>query len=767
MKYVKKIIFRNKETYNRLYQGSELLFEVQKEVEWKGLTFTAIEPSTIQYTNSTVSTAQYSYDAINWETANNVTLNLNKGDKVYFRGNITGNQSDSNYANFSMSGKVAASGSLMSMQAGNPNDKSLKYKYEFFKLFQDCSSLVKAPELPATTLTERCYQNLFVSCGLTEPTALPATTLAVRCYQNLFNGCSNLTSAPELPATTMVDNCYANMFYGCSKLTTPPELPSTTLAEGCYQGMFYHSGLTTAPELPATTLAPTCYKHLFQGCTSLTTAPELNAETLVSNCYTNMFYGCSKLNYIKALFTTTPSSSYTANWVYGVASSGTFVKNKNATWSVTGINGVPTGWTIQSLVDWKGLTFTALEPSTIKYNPYFLSTAQYSYDTVNWNSADNVTLNLNKGDKVYFKGSITGNLSDRSFAYFAMTGKISASGSIMSMQDGNPQDKSLKYKYEFCHLFQSCTSLVTAPELPATTLSNSCYFGMFYNCTSLVKAPDLPATTLQSFCYREMFWKCSKLNYIRCYAKTYDAFSFSMWLEDVAPTGDFYCYDSSIFPTGDSGIPDGWTIHILDPKQYDELYVSGRYNFKIPKGDGTYYVIDTKNDCEVDIISDNNKSSLTGKIFTSNSQGDYYEWDLFFTGTKLYFDLSFKNNRRLSWTFGTLNANTKYTIGGSNGNYLGTDRALYFNGSKKASSTTKSTYNNTSDIAFIGENVTDFYVGNIKIYEKSGLVYHIVPIMYNGNVAFYDKVNKRFMEITSTPPSEYAKTRTTGEKVII
>ena len=418
------------------------------------------------------------------------------------------------------------------------------------------------------------------------------------------------------------------------------------------------------------------------------------------------------------------------------------------------------------------LTFTAIEPSTIKYTPYMLSTAQYSYDTVNWNSADNVTLNLNKGDKVYFKGSITGNQSDRSYAYFAMTGKISASGSIMSMQDGNPQDKSLKYKYEFCHLFQSCTSLVTAPELPATTLSSSCYFGMFYNCTSLVKAPDLPATTLQSYCYREMFWKCSKLNYIRCYAKTYDAFSFSMWLEDVAPTGDFYCYDSSIFPEGDSGIPTGWTVHSeVEHKEYDALYVSGRYNFKMPKGDGTYYVIDTKNDCEADVITNKDFTSLNSTIIASTTVGDEYEWELFFASKKLYFDLSFKNKRRLS-LFAVVNNNvltkdTKYTIGGSNGNYLGTDRALYVNGSKKKSSTTKSTYNNTSDIIKIGENIYDFYVGNIKIYEKTGLVYNIVPVMYNGNVAFYDKVNKRFMEITATPPSDYAKTRLTGEKVII
>mgnify|MGYP001771408570 CR=1 FL=1 len=414
------------------------------------------------------------------------------------------------------------------------------------------------------------------------------------------------------------------------------------------------------------------------------------------------------------------------------------------------------------------LNFTALEPSTIKYNPYFLSTAQYSYDTVNWKTADNVTLNLNKGDKVYFKGKITANQSDRSYAYFSMTGKIAASGSIMSMQDGDPNDKTINYSYEFCHLFQSCTSLVTAPELPATTLSGGCYFGTFYNCTSLVKAPDIPYATLQGSCYREMFWKCSKLNYIRCYAKTYDALSFGMWLEDVAPTGDFYCYDSSIFPTGDSGIPTGWTVHSdVEHKEYDALYVSGRYNIKIPKGDGTYYIIDTKNDCEADIITNKDFTSINSTIISSTTVGDQYEWELFFTNTGLYFDLSAKNSRRLAWTFGTITKDTVYTIGGSNGNYLGTDRALYVNGSKKKSSTTLSTYNNTSDILKIGGNIYDFYVGNIKIYEKTGLVYHIVPIMYNGNIAFYDKVNKRFMEIKSTPPSEYVGTRATGEKIII
>ena len=35
-----------------------------------------------------------------------------------------------------------------------------------------------------------------------------------------------------------------------------------------------------------------------------------------------------------------------STWVYGVASCGTFVKSKDATWSVTGASGIPNGWEV-------------------------------------------------------------------------------------------------------------------------------------------------------------------------------------------------------------------------------------------------------------------------------------------------------------------------------------------------------------------------------------------------------------------------------------
>ena len=217
-------------------------------------------------------------------------------------------------------------------------------------MFQGCTSLENAPVLPATTLASSCYAYMFQGCtSLVNAPVLPATTLADNCYQYMFQNCTSLTTAPELPATTLANYCYYNMFNGCTSLTTAPELNATTLADNCYYYMFNGcTSLENAPVLPATTLASSCYNCMFKGCTSLVSAPELPATTLVSSCYSSMFKGCTSLNYIKAMFTTTPSDAYTKNWVQYMSDNGTFVKNKNATWNVTGDNGVPTGWTIET-----------------------------------------------------------------------------------------------------------------------------------------------------------------------------------------------------------------------------------------------------------------------------------------------------------------------------------------------------------------------------------------------------------------------------------
>jgi hypothetical protein len=111
----------------------------------------------------------------------------------------------------------------------------------------------------------------------------------------LFQNCSVLTSAPELPATTLANFCYYNMFDGCTSLTSAPELKATTLAIYCYYCMFYGcTSLTTAPALKATTLAYGCYGNMFDGCTKLSTvtmlAPSDQISKASNNCCYNWLY---------------------------------------------------------------------------------------------------------------------------------------------------------------------------------------------------------------------------------------------------------------------------------------------------------------------------------------------------------------------------------------------------------------------------------------------------------------------------------------------
>ena len=274
---------------------------------------------------------EYSYDLNNWTKINGNTaadLPLNKGNVVYVRG-YTGYTADSagRYRQIKVTGKVAAYGNANALLNFNDLNAALK-EYCGCKLFEGSTGLTKAPELPATTLANRCYLNMFY-------------------------GCTSLTKAPELPATTLGDDCYRYMFYGCTALTQAPELPATTLAAGCYSQMFYGcTSLVEGPEiLPATTLKVSCYIQMFSGCTSLTKAPVLPATILKASCYQYMFIRCTSLQEITCLATDISASNCISDWVRNVPAGGTFYKNPSMTTWTTGEFGIPKGWTV---VDYAG-----------------------------------------------------------------------------------------------------------------------------------------------------------------------------------------------------------------------------------------------------------------------------------------------------------------------------------------------------------------------------------------------------------------------------
>lgn len=69
----------------------------------------------------------------------------------------------------------------------------------------------------------------------------------------------------------------------------------------------------------------------------------------------------------------------------------------------------------------------------------------------------------------------------------------------------------------FCYteMFMGCTSLHSAPDLPATVLADKCYFRMFYNCTELSSIPSFASEVTMSgtsnrrrYCF-QMFQSCT------------------------------------------------------------------------------------------------------------------------------------------------------------------------------------------------------------------------------------------------------------------
>ena len=280
--------------------------------DYKGLAFISSGESTVRLAQVGTPyeiSLEYSTDETHWKPYTiGETITLADSTFLLFRNgehkNRKFSKDDENYYHFEISGPISARGNIMSLL--NRDFSTPLTFYGFFALFEGCTSLLSAPELPATTMEKGCYSQMFAGCtALKSAPELPAEALATNCYRYMFRGCSTLTSAPELPATKMEQGSYFGMFSECTELTSAPELPAKALAYNCYGMMFKGcSALTSAPELPATEMKSYCYNSMFANCTSLKFAPELPAKRLESNCYLCMFEGCTSLTSAPELLAT-------------------------------------------------------------------------------------------------------------------------------------------------------------------------------------------------------------------------------------------------------------------------------------------------------------------------------------------------------------------------------------------------------------------------------------------------------------------------------
>ena len=142
------------------------------------------------------------------------------------------------YINIRPSMKTEIYGNVMSLLKGKDNLESattIEANNAFYGLFAGADKLVNNDE------------RLLV---------LPATTLTEGCYDNMFSGCKGIEKAPELPAPKLEKGCYQEMFFDCSKLNSVKCLATDISAEGCTKNWLTNAGTEATGEKVLETAVP-------------------------------------------------------------------------------------------------------------------------------------------------------------------------------------------------------------------------------------------------------------------------------------------------------------------------------------------------------------------------------------------------------------------------------------------------------------------------------------------------------------------------------
>ena len=568
----------------RIKMRNEVVWEkVQPEYFYIQNTYNGSNTVTIQQTllgspdSSTYAKhLQYSKDKTNWTTitlsSTAYTIKLNKGEKVYFRGNegvfnywysggkkkaittISANQTHTVGGNINTIldyqdpyGLTLPQGAFNSIFENNTKltsasditfspsvDGSLS-SYCYLYLFKNCSNLTTVPKsIPAKKQGQDSCNGMFSYTAITTAPALPATTLSNGCYYSLFEGCSKLVNAPELPATEMKPNCYRSLFYGCTSLVNVPKLPATKMAMGCYQQLFRNcSKLVNAPALPATVLEQNCYQGIFHDCTSLVTAPKLPATTLATNCYQNAFLDCINL--------VNPPELPAKVLVEGCYRS-TFQgcsKLNNITVYANDISA--TNCTFRWLynvasegifTNYGSATYTVNSPSGIPtgwvekkpINYFYIENTSKNDNTITFKTTTSDTLPSSNlySNKVEYSVNKT-NWNTLTFDKTTpKTITINSGEKLYLRNNSGVFNCYMDYLNNFittintsqsCILGGNINTLLNYNNADNVSLKDGCFYELFKGCALLTDASNLklPSTTLANSCYKYMFSDCTSL----------------------------------------------------------------------------------------------------------------------------------------------------------------------------------------------------------------------------------------------------------------
>ena len=205
------------------------------------------------------------------------------------------------------------------------------------------------------------------------------------------------------------------------------------------------------------------------------------------------FYFTDDMSDAKPITMTTNVTEAGSSYIYNLTVSKEKIKVTGITAGAWTASGTTTGDLV--VVGTPYVTFKAEQPQTFKMteiNGYTISGLEYSVNFGEWKTVvankevtfggTNGTLHL-RGTNI--KGTASGWYKYSTITFTDPNVKVACTGDIRTLLNWKSYSTVDTQNARFCSLFDGCSVLTSAPELPATKLAGNCYEYMFYGCTKL------------------------------------------------------------------------------------------------------------------------------------------------------------------------------------------------------------------------------------------------------------------------------------------
>lgn len=229
------------------------------------------------------------------------------------------------------------------------------------------------------------------------------------------------------------------------------------------------------------------------------------------------------------------------------------------------------------------VTFTAekAQKFMMKTNGnYNISGLEYSVNFGDWTTVEankEVTFGGTNGD-LRLRGTNTDGTASALDKYSTITFTdsnvpVACTGDIRTLLDWDNYTTVNTENAMFIKLFENCSVLTSAPELPATSLAYNCYYCMFSGCTNL-KSAELSIEFLYLGCCGSMFYNCTNLSSVTMLAPS----------DQITLSGSYL--DNWLNNAGTDQSVQNRTLKVQDKAAYEALKANARFlptNWQIGK----------------------------------------------------------------------------------------------------------------------------------------------------------------------------------------